>query len=87
MNIHSFCLSAHHSNQIKELDVNQLTQQLSNDEAQVHFVPLYGNSNALNILVKGQQFAACMKTRGAILRNNPVKVNFDPSKHISDCIA
>ncbi|KAL7323088.1 hypothetical protein PS15p_211041 [Mucor circinelloides] len=73
MNIHSFCLTAHHSNQIKELDVNQLTQHLSNNEAQVQFVPLYGNSNALNILIKGQQSAACMKTRGAILRNNPVK--------------
>ncbi|KAL9548218.1 hypothetical protein MBANPS3_005799 [Mucor bainieri] len=73
MNIHSFCLSAHHNHQIKELDVNQSNQQFSNDEAQVQFVPLYDNGNALNVLIKGHHVTACMKAKSAILRNNPVK--------------
>ncbi|KAK4517913.1 uncharacterized protein ATC70_001262 [Mucor velutinosus] len=73
MNIHSFCLSAHHNHQIKKLDVNQLNQHFSNNETQVQFVPLYDSSSALNVLIKGQHVTACMKAKSAILRNNPVK--------------
>lgn len=72
MNIHSFCLTAHNSNQIKQLDFNQLNQQFSNDSTQVEFIPLY-ESNALSVSIKGQH-SACLNTRGIILRNNPAKV-------------
>ncbi|CAO3632359.1 unnamed protein product [Mucor fragilis] len=86
MNIRSFCLSAHHNHQIKELDVNQLNQHFSNDEAEVQFVPLYDSSNALNVLIKGQDSSACMEAKSAILRNNPVKTILSIESPIMDAL-
>ncbi|CEP09750.1 hypothetical protein [Parasitella parasitica] len=71
MNIHSFCLKAHHQSQIKQLDVSQLNQQYSNDANQIEFVSLYEN-DALNVTIKGYD-SACLAVRGEILRNNPVE--------------